>query len=272
MDTEETSLSINTEITTESTTENTNKISRDILPTTLAEIKSVLKIWIDGIDMLKKSNTDKKLIPTRHKSIESKMTIFSPKDRTDSEGYIGLPLKEIILEAFEYHSPETLRRTIRNYFTYLKTKHEDIYWYNPPKLWKSLGVFIYSGIHGTSGFLKFDNLKELHKDKNRSTDPIIKLRDEFEPVTRKFDRANLFNKVSNKYFGFNVENLTSPERQVSNYRAVRLAIKCKDFSHNELYWTEEYIVAMFYNRKRGFNEKRFTEMLRIRDENIDKRR
>jgi len=189
----------------------------------------------------------------KHTKITSK--VLKVKNRLTLESY-WKTLDSVIQEAFFLgFSEKDLIESITNYKLVIgdpKTYYYSVNW--------ELAKFIYSGLHGDSGFVKF-----LGKNK-----PFEKLRYrrkkiDFHPITEKYDPQKVFNVLTQTYFGF-------PLDKIKNFKLRKKYLDSfLDENHNELNFTyfcelELQIAAFLFNH----TTEDFEKYLDLWEKNRDK--
>jgi len=241
-----------TETTTETTTkkESTNVLS----PTRLDEINDVFSYYLDTANKMKQflsdNNIKTKNSLTVHKSLKSKCTVSLPDDK---ENAVTIPIIDIIDEYLNSYTTETFKKALDNYYTVFisNLQNKDMYYYTT--VWKTIGSFIYSGVHRGTGFKSLLDLDKLKKGFTNNVSEIDQLRSEFKPITKEYDQLNVLNKETNTYYGFSTDKLRNSYLMREYVADIKDNYNKSKFMLGDFCYLEEAIASIFFSRKSGYD-------------------
>lgn len=174
-----------------------------------------------------------------HKSLKSKVFIKYTKGFSDTES-----LDSILEKALLAHSRDDILIAIYNYFEIIS--HPEQYFFTFK--YKSLGQFLYSGLCGTGGFLKFlDSNTPFERFKRQEESIFQEVKKEFQPVTIRFNTIG-FDETSNTYYGLTLDELNLSEtsiKQVEEYVDKALVGKKAGYFHE----LEKTIIYLLWTKR-----------------------
>lgn len=236
---EEISRDISSGVLTNSFQEEAESV--DNIPSVLREeedtddIHMILDVW----------NLSAKDIPddSQHQSLDVLVTKIYMKG--GRRHYISWTLYSFLKELLINTNEREVTEAIQNYHDIVLSQNHD-YSY----AFGSLGKFLlsYEG-EGWKRFLnKNDPFEQFKRTKWKHTgDPFDKIKDEFNPITNDFSYTKANPVGENTYFGFNIEQLKSPESRFADVDMCEEGLT--EWRYGAFYSLEIIIASLLFNRR-----------------------